>query len=220
MPDLTTRPSPTGTFAFNQFDEPLVRHQAVKLTEEIKASVCAPHDRRSCYHSHSLINPAGVSQEDRRAECRSHPRSACHLTGEQKGPCSGRRVTLPEPGFVPWIFTQPRSAWLGHISASRSRRRHSLRRENREQTSPIPFNADTVRRARRVRWPSCLHPVLRQTLCDFEEYMLDQAKQIREQHGGIEKHLSIDDLMGKIENCVDRTALVALVEQVFAIHAE
>jgi hypothetical protein len=57
-------------------------------------------------------------------------------------------------------------------------------------------------------------------LCEFEEYMLDQAKQIREQHGGIEKHLSIDDLMGKIENCVDRTALVALVEQVFAIHAE
>jgi hypothetical protein len=62
--------------------------------------------------------------------------------------------------------------------------------------------------------------VLRQTLCEIEEYMLDQAKQIREQHGGIEKHLSIDDLMGKIENCVDRTALVALVEQVFAIHAE
>ena len=47
-----------------------------------------------------------------------------------------------------------------------------------------------------------------------------QAIALREQHGGVTKHASIEDLMNKIGNCVDKTALKVLNEQVFAIHAE
>lgn len=61
---------------------------------------------------------------------------------------------------------------------------------------------------------------LRQALCEVKDFLLAQAKELREQHGGVQKHLSIEDLMVKIGNCVDKTALMALEEQVFAIHAE
>lgn len=57
-------------------------------------------------------------------------------------------------------------------------------------------------------------------LKEIVEYFKAQTKALREQHGGVTKHLSIDELMSKIRNCVDRTALKALEEQVFAIHAE
>lgn len=52
------------------------------------------------------------------------------------------------------------------------------------------------------------------------QYWNAQATAIREQHGGVTYHASINDLMIKIGNCVDKTALRCLEEQVFAIHAE
>jgi len=51
-------------------------------------------------------------------------------------------------------------------------------------------------------------------------YFNAQAKALREQHGGVIRHVSIEELMIKIGNCVDKTALKVLHEQVFAIHAE
>lgn len=47
-----------------------------------------------------------------------------------------------------------------------------------------------------------------------------RATELREQHGGVQRHHSIEDLMVKIGNRVDKTALMDLAEQVFAIHAE
>lgn len=44
--------------------------------------------------------------------------------------------------------------------------------------------------------------------------------ELREQHGGIQDHSSLEDLMTKIGNCVDKTALMALREQFFATHAK
>jgi hypothetical protein len=61
---------------------------------------------------------------------------------------------------------------------------------------------------------------LRVALNEIIEYFKAQLIALREQHGGVNKHMSIEDLMTKIGNCVDKTALKALEEQVFAIHAE
>jgi hypothetical protein len=61
---------------------------------------------------------------------------------------------------------------------------------------------------------------LRQALCEIKDFLSAQATELQEQHGGVQGHLSIEDLMVKIGNCVDKIALMALEEQVFAIHAE
>jgi hypothetical protein len=61
---------------------------------------------------------------------------------------------------------------------------------------------------------------LKVALKEIVDYFNAQSKAIREQHGGVTKHSSIEDLMGKIGNCVDKTALKVLHEQIFAIHAE
>ncbi len=71
--------------------------------------------------------------------------------------------------------------------------------------------------------PTDLTPLLsglRVALIEIAEYFKAQATALREQHGGVTKHASIEDLMTKIGNCVDVTALKCLEEQVFAIHAE
>jgi len=71
--------------------------------------------------------------------------------------------------------------------------------------------------------PTDLTPLLsglRVALIEIVEYLKAQATALREQHGGVTKHASIEDLMTKIGNCVDVTALKCLEEQVFAIHAE
>ncbi|TAQ84708.1 hypothetical protein B7494_g6969 [Chlorociboria aeruginascens] len=52
------------------------------------------------------------------------------------------------------------------------------------------------------------------------EFFKAQAKELREQHGGVQNHCTIEELMIKIGNCVDKTALKLLEEQVFGIHAE
>lgn len=43
---------------------------------------------------------------------------------------------------------------------------------------------------------------------------------MRAQHGGVQRHDSADDLMQKIGSVVDKTALITLEEQVFAIYGE
>jgi hypothetical protein len=52
------------------------------------------------------------------------------------------------------------------------------------------------------------------------QYYLTRAADIREQHGGITAHDSIDALMRKVGNTVDKTVLMALVERVAAINAQ
>lgn len=61
---------------------------------------------------------------------------------------------------------------------------------------------------------------LRVALNDIVDYFKAQATALREQHGGVTNHASVKDLMIKIGNCVDKTALKGLEEQIFAIHAE
>jgi hypothetical protein len=60
---------------------------------------------------------------------------------------------------------------------------------------------------------------LRVLVGELIQYMKAQHQAIREQHGPIGTHESIEDLMMKIGNCVDKTALQMLVKQVLAIHA-
>jgi hypothetical protein len=67
-----------------------------------------------------------------------------------------------------------------------------------------------------VQLLSVLRPALREIVSFFK----DQATTLREQHGGITTHDSITDIMNKIRDCVDKTALKSLMEQIFAIHAE
>jgi hypothetical protein len=59
----------------------------------------------------------------------------------------------------------------------------------------------------------------RATMQTTQSYLTRAATDIREQHGGITAHDSIDALMRKVGNTVDRTALMALIEQVAAINA-
>ncbi|KAG4432721.1 hypothetical protein IFR05_011799 [Cadophora sp. M221] len=47
-----------------------------------------------------------------------------------------------------------------------------------------------------------------------------QAAELREQHEGLDTHVSINDIMIKIGIVIDRMALKSLMEQVFAIHGE
>ena len=61
---------------------------------------------------------------------------------------------------------------------------------------------------------------LRVALGEIASFLTDQATALREQHGGIATHDSIKDIMNKIGDCVDKTALKSLMEQIFAIHAE
>jgi hypothetical protein len=63
-------------------------------------------------------------------------------------------------------------------------------------------------------------PSIRQALVEIKDFLEQQAVQLREQHGGIQEHLSWEDLMTKIGNCVNKMALEALQERGFAIHAE
>lgn len=62
--------------------------------------------------------------------------------------------------------------------------------------------------------------VLRELLRELQEYLSAGAKAVQEQHGGVQRHRSIDQLMQEIGAVVDKTALMTLEEQVFAIHAE
>lgn len=50
--------------------------------------------------------------------------------------------------------------------------------------------------------------------------MLRQCVELREQHGGMQMHASIEDLMTKHGNVVDKTAFKILSEQLHIIHAE
>jgi hypothetical protein len=71
--------------------------------------------------------------------------------------------------------------------------------------------------------PTDLTPLLsglRVALNEIVDYFKAQATALREQHGGVTNHASVNDLMIKIGNCVDKTALKGLEEQIFAIHAE
>lgn len=61
---------------------------------------------------------------------------------------------------------------------------------------------------------------MRVVLIELKEYLKAQAKAMRDQHGGVMKHDSIDNIMVKVGNCIDKTSLKLLEEQVFAIHAE
>ncbi|KAG9188280.1 hypothetical protein G6011_02203 [Alternaria panax] len=61
---------------------------------------------------------------------------------------------------------------------------------------------------------------LRESLCELKGFFTRHAKELREQHGGIQNYKSLDELMIKIGNTVDKTALVALSSHVFAIHGE
>jgi hypothetical protein len=61
---------------------------------------------------------------------------------------------------------------------------------------------------------------LRVALVDIVNFLKDQATGLREQHGGVTSHDSIESIMAKIGDCVDKVALKGLMEQVFAIHAE
>jgi hypothetical protein len=61
---------------------------------------------------------------------------------------------------------------------------------------------------------------LRQSLCELKGFFTQHAKQLRKQHGGIQNHKSLGEPMTKIGDTVDKTVLIALSSQVFAIHGE
>ena len=59
---------------------------------------------------------------------------------------------------------------------------------------------------------------LRELFRELQQYLADRAEAVQLQHGGVQPHDSINDLMQKIASVVDKTALMTLEEQVFSIH--
>jgi hypothetical protein len=57
-------------------------------------------------------------------------------------------------------------------------------------------------------------------LVEIQDVLNAQAAELREQHGGIQSHRSLTELVAKTGNAVDKATVMALEEQVFALHAE
>jgi phage I-like protein len=60
---------------------------------------------------------------------------------------------------------------------------------------------------------------LLQAVQKIEEYLQDKATAVAEEHGGVQKHGFLDDLMIKISHAVDVATYSSLHEQVAALSA-
>jgi hypothetical protein len=61
--------------------------------------------------------------------------------------------------------------------------------------------------------------IARNALRGMHDGLTEQAKQLRAQHGGLDAHQTIDQLMAKMQSTVDLAATERLQEQVMGIHA-
>lgn len=62
---------------------------------------------------------------------------------------------------------------------------------------------------------SCVKNIIEQT----DKYIQDSAQALADQHGGILRHGSLEDLMGKLGNAVDIAEAQSYWEQLGAFHA-
>jgi hypothetical protein len=67
--------------------------------------------------------------------------------------------------------------------------------------------------------PTMFMSAVRQALVELNKMVLDIASELHQQHGGLQQR-DFKELMAKISNCVDKTALMALHEQFAKTHAQ
>lgn len=213
MPDLANKPSNEGTVAFYDFESALEKNDAQKLIQEVK--VCALS---------SIVPSVGCllmpSQGTYPNVCSLDVDLIINLHAALRKDDLGNQ--LPYQSLAPFLgFVHDRASasWEPDMLEQVVRQiLHDIKILNKTRYT---FSVSTV--SELADDSEDLAPFVssvRQTLLEIRDFLLAQATELREQHGGIQRHISTNDLMVKIGNCVDKTALMVLEEQVFAIHAE
>ncbi|MCJ1435723.1 hypothetical protein MMC27_005098 [Xylographa pallens] len=194
LPDLLSRPTDEGILGFYSFDEVLKKEDAIKATSTVMA----------IYPTMPKLDPQLVLELH----------AALRRTG-----LGGKLPYKSFIAFLRWSHDRAAAGWdPQRLDAVVEAIIHDI--EIADEVQEITTDR-TV--SKLTNGPSDLTPLLsgvRVALNEIVEYFRAQSKALREQHGGLAKHASIEELMIKIGNCVDKTALKALEEQVFAIHAE
>ncbi|KAF4624396.1 hypothetical protein G7Y89_g13775 [Cudoniella acicularis] len=194
LPDLLSKPSDEGILGFYTFESVLEEEDAVKAVTAVKA-----------------INPT-MPTLDTALVIDLH--AALRRTG-----LGGRLPYQSFVSFLRWGQDRAAAGWApDKLDSVVKGIIHDIEISNEVQSITTTRTASKL-----MDGPTNLVPVLsgiRLCLDEIVKYFDAQAKELREQHGGINNHASIDDVMIKIGNCVDRTTLKVLMEEVFAIHAE
>ncbi|RDL39909.1 Uncharacterized protein BP5553_04249 [Venustampulla echinocandica] len=194
LPDLRSKPDNEGILSFYTFDEDLEQEEAEKAVNAIK-----------------VMYP-GMIELDPKLVVELHAAlRRTNLGGEL--PYQSLKLFLlwgHDRAVAGWKPKQLDEVVKGII--------HDIRIRNQDDeisaTRTVSESADTVSDLR------SFISGLKAALQEIVDYFKAQAKAMREQHGGVTTHASMDELMTKIGNCVDKTALKVLEEQVMAIHAE
>ncbi|KAF4301216.1 hypothetical protein GTA08_BOTSDO07290 [Botryosphaeria dothidea] len=194
MPDLANKPSNEGTVAFYDFESALEKNDAQKLIQEVKGTypnVCSL-DVDLIINLHAALRKDDLGNQ---------------LPYQSLAP------------FLGFVHDRASASWEPDMLEQVVRQiLHDIKILNKTRYT---FSVSTV--SELADDSEDLAPFVssvRQTLLEIRDFLLAQATELREQHGGIQRHISTNDLMVKIGNCVDKTALMVLEEQVFAIHAE
>ncbi|EAT82057.2 hypothetical protein SNOG_10663 [Parastagonospora nodorum SN15] len=194
LPDLAKMPAKEGTIAFFEFDSEMVATDASKLVEEAKIM----------YPSLRPLDPDLVM--------------SLHTALRN----SGKAMKLPYGSlglFLEFGHDRAKAGWAMEIlEPVVVQILHDIELFNRVHTGPSLWTPSNVTAASANLTPFVSS--LRSALSEIKDFLLAQAVGLREQHGGVQQHQSLDDLMAKIGNCVDKEALMALHEQFFAIHGE
>ncbi|KAF2799650.1 hypothetical protein K505DRAFT_230468 [Melanomma pulvis-pyrius CBS 109.77] len=194
LPDLANRPSSEGTLAFYNFESALEKADAKNLIKDVKVSypnICSL-DADLIVKLHAAIRKVDIGHD-----------------------LPYQSLTL----FLELAHDRSTARWeVERLELVVLKILHDIKIVNK-----IPFVYPVSTVSEEQDKSQALVPFItsvRQALCEIKDFLSAQATALRDQHGGVQRHLSIEDLMVKIGNCVDKTALMALEEQVFAIHAE
>jgi len=218
LPDILRRPSNEGTVAFYDYSQDLKEEEVAQLITEVK--VCSFIALLAHHFTDSIIKATypNICPLDTDLILGLHDAMRKDGSG---GDLPYQNLAL----FLKLSHDRAGPAWKEEILF----RKDTLIQVTRQvlktikdvnETRYVPpvqaSSRETTEREDSLPFLSAL----RQNLVEIKDFLEQQAVEMREQHGGIQDHSSWEDLMTKISNCVDRTALVSLQEQGFAIHAE
>jgi hypothetical protein len=218
LPDILRRPSNEGTVAFYDYSQELKEEEVAQLITEVK--VCSFIALLAHHFTDSIIKATypnicpldtdlilglhDAMRKDRSRGDLPYQNLALFLklSHDRAGPAWKEEILFRKDTLI--HVTRQVLKTIKIVNETRYVPPvQTASRENTEQEDPLPFLSG-----------------VRQTLVEIKDFLEQQAVEMREQHGGIQDHSLWEDLMTKIGNCADRTALVALQEQGFAIHAE
>lgn len=211
LPQLHTMPSDAGMVAYLDLSQPLNDTQAAALAKEL--NVC---ESRSITLQLSLTM---ISQDDQTFNFkvnasflkRSHATLRRVIGDQQLAPNCLRFFLecvcdqLPNPNTLQPIEDAVRFSL--HLCSIHAR------------CTYVPMAPPASKSDTHVDALARLVAVARNALRGMHDGLTEQAKQLRAQHGGLDAHQTIDQLMAKMKSTVDLAATERLQEQVMGIHA-